>query len=146
MKRRREAKEHAGCDGKRETEREHPRIHQNECVLRERSRRHDCAKRAHAPIADADAEGSAAQRKHDALGEELSDEAPPSSAERGADGHFAFARRTARERQVRQVCAGDQQQHADSDEQHVQGALQLRSDDHIGEPLDAHAHPLFDSE
>ena len=64
--------------------------------------------------------------EQDVLGQELAHEAPPSGAERGADRDLALARRAARQRQVGEVRAADEQQHPDGAEQHVQRASELR--------------------
>ena len=58
--------------------------------------------------AEGGAERSTDQREHDALRQELPQEAPPTRAERRPDGELALARFGPSEHQVRQVGAGDE--------------------------------------
>ena len=60
------------------------------------------------------------EREHHALGEKLPDDAHAPCAERRADGDLAAARRAAREQEVRDVAARDQQHDADGREQDEQ--------------------------
>ena len=59
------------------------------------------------------ADDGAGPGEHEALGEQLTHEPPRAGAERRADGQLALARRRAREQQVRDVRAGDQQHEDD---------------------------------
>jgi hypothetical protein len=79
--------------------------------------------------------------EHDVLGEELANQTSAPGAERCANGHLALARRAARQRQVREIGAANQQQHADRAQEHVQGAAQLRADHrvHVANDRDAPA-------
>ena len=63
---------------------------------------------------------SAEQRQHDALGQELPDDADAAGAEGGADGHLALPCRRAGQQQVGDVRAGYQQHEADGGPQHEQ--------------------------
>ena len=62
----------------------------------------------------------AGDSQHAAFGEELTHQPAASGAERGAHGQLALPRRSAREQQVRDVGAGDQQDECDGAEQHEQ--------------------------
>ena len=69
------------------------------------------------PDAIADAEHAAGDRYQRALDEELADEAHPSAAERRAHRELVLPRGAARDQEVRDVDARDEQQEADGAEQ-----------------------------
>ena len=75
---------------------------------------------ADAPHGRRERDGAAERGEHDVLGEELADQTPAPAAERGADRHLARPPAAAREQQVRDVRAGDQQDEADRAEQERQ--------------------------
>ena len=64
------------------------------------------------PVRDQEAEAAGEEREQQALGEELAHQPAARGAEREAHRHLALARRRAREQQVRDVRAGDQQHQA----------------------------------
>ena len=64
--------------------------------------------------------GAAGERDDEALDQQLLDDAPPAGAEREADGNLALTRRGARDLQVGDVGAGNQQHAADQRHQHPQ--------------------------
>ena len=68
---------------------------------------------------------AADQAEDHALGEQLADQAAATGAERGPHGDLALARRRAREQQVRDVHARDQQHEADGAEQQPERASQV---------------------
>ena len=72
-----------------------------------------------------DAERAAGDADDQALGDQLAREAAPRRAERGADGHFAFAGAAAREQQVRDVGAGDEEDERDAGHQDHERGLEL---------------------
>jgi len=76
--------------------------------------------RAQAPEADGRAERAADERKQDALGQELPEQASARCAERGANRELALARFGTREDQVGQVRARDEEDEADGSLQHPQ--------------------------
>ena len=62
---------------------------------------------------------AAATRQQHALGQELADESPSSRAESGADGDLALPHGPARQREIGEIRAADQQHHAHRRKQHV---------------------------
>jgi hypothetical protein len=72
---------------------------------------------AHAPLRDQDAQRSAGDTEHDALGQELPDEPAAVCAESGADGKVLHPRRGTHEEEIGDVGAGDQKKEADGREQ-----------------------------
>ena len=142
LQRGREAEDHAGRQRQYQRECEHTRIHRDVRVAWQRERRDDQFEAVHHRVADQDPEGAADRGEQDVLGEKLPQQPPASSAERGAHGDVALARRAARERQVRQVHATDEQQHPHGAEQHIQRASELRADQDVDVPLDGDA-PTF---
>ena len=74
--------------------------------------------RAQAAKAERRAERPADERQHDPLGQELPQQPPASGAERRADRELALPRLGARQHQVRQVGAGDEQHEPDRALQH----------------------------
>ena len=82
---------------------------------------------------DGDAADAAGQREHDALGEQLADDAPTAGADRQPHADLALARGAAREQQVGDVGARDQQ-----DDEHRGGEhAHLRPDRIDDQVLDA---------
>ena len=61
---------------------------------------------------------AAADREHDAFDEQAADQPPAARAERGADAHLAAAHGRARQHQVGDVGAGDEQHQRHRSEQH----------------------------
>ncbi len=68
----------------------------------------------------------------------MQEQAAAAGAERGADGQLASADERAREQQVREVGAADQQQAADRAEQHVERGADGRGDGAVDERFDQH--------
>ena len=69
---------------------------------------------------------AAGERDDETLDQQLLDDAPPAGAEREADGDLALTRRGARDQQVGDVGAGDQQHAADHRHQHPQRPASAR--------------------
>ena len=67
------------------------------------------------PIPDDDAERAADRREQQALGQQLPDQPPARRAERQPDRHLFLPGRRARQQQVRDVGADDQQHQGDDD-------------------------------
>lgn len=117
--RRREAAEDAADQGDADREPERDRVDARLLEARhavrapgddrgdERAREHETGRRR-------------GEREHEALGQQLADDARLASAERGAYGDLARPRRAAREQQVGDVAAGDQQHQADRRQQRQQ--------------------------
>ena len=85
---------------------------------------------ASAAGASRQAEHSAGQRQHHALGEQLAHEAPAAGAQRGADGEFALQFQHARQQQVGHICAGDEQHETGAGQQHQErrrGRVRVKS-------------------
>ena len=91
----------------------------------ERQRRERGFQERHREVADRDAQGSAGYRNHHALGQELLHHATMTRAEREPDGDFTFARQRARQHDVRDVDAADEQHHADRCQKYIERPLQL---------------------
>jgi hypothetical protein len=72
------------------------------------------------------AECPAAQRQHQALGEELSGQPAPARAERGTDGQLALPGDAPGQEQVGDVGAGDEQDEADGHREHEEGRTDAR--------------------
>ena len=85
-----------------------------------------------AGVRQAKADDGARRRQHEALGEQLAHHPDPVGAERRAHGHLALARLRAREQQVGDVGAGDEQQEADGTEEQPDRAAD-GTDDLVGE-------------
>ena len=66
----------------------------------------------------------------------MQEQAAAAGAERGADGQLASADEGAREEQVREVGAADQQQAADGAEQHVERGADRRGDGAVDQRFD----------
>ena len=90
-------------------------------------------------VGEGEADHAADRRQHDALGEELGEEATSGRAHRRTDRHFALPRRAAREQQVGDVGARDQQHEPDRAEHHPQRGHQVRREEVVLERLDAGA-------
>jgi hypothetical protein len=80
-------------------------------------------------LGNAESCSAAEDREQGAFGEELAYQPLPSSAQGGADGDLLVASGGAREQQVGDVGAGDQQNQRDGAEQHQQGAADIA--DHV---------------
>ena len=76
-----------------------------------------------------DTQRAAAQREQNAFGQKLTDDAPRTGAQRGADRNFFLAGHGARQQQIGHVGAGDQQDAGDRAEQDQQGAARVA--DHL---------------
>ena len=97
-----------------------------------------CFDRHHAGRADRRADRAARDRQHQALGQDLTDDASAAGAEREPDRDLALTRRAAREQQVRDVRADDDQQHGHRHEKDAQRRFQ-RGDDAVLDGLDGEA-------
>ncbi len=82
------------------------------------------------------------RREHEALGQQLTHQAPAARPERGPDRHLARSQRAARQQQVGQVGAADQQHGAHRGHQHQQREPQLRPDTAIDPAIDR-GPPVF---
>ena len=78
--------------------------------------------RPHGQPGQDERERAPAEGEHDALGEELSEHAPPAGADRDAHGDLPPPRRRARHQQVGQVGARDEEHEDDGSEQDEHGA------------------------
>ena len=118
-KRGREAAQNAACDRDRERESERDGIDARLLEPRHarRARRDDPGDE---PLRQHEAGGRRRQRQHRAFGQQLAHDAAPAGAERGADGDFASTGGAAREQQVRDVAARDQQHESDGAQQDEQ--------------------------
>ena len=97
----------------------------------------DREQRANAGPADEQPEHAAGERQHDALGQQLPDDAAARSADRGADRDLAPAAGGAHEQQVGDVGAGDQQHEADGAAVDQQRRLDVAADDDVANRLHA---------
>ena len=86
-----------------------------------------------AQIADAQTDDAADEREENALDEQLPDDAPPGGAEREANGNFARPMRRARQQQIGDVRAGDEQHERDGAHQRPENSFDLRAQDAIEE-------------
>ena len=110
----------AGHDRQAERERDHVAVDPH-VVQPRNTGRLEPDQHVDAPDRQQQPETAADDAEDDAFGEELADEAAAGGAERAAHRHLAFARRRAREQQVGDVGAGDQQDEADGAEKHQHG-------------------------
>ena len=99
-----------------ETEEQNADVHLHGAGARQIGGR-DGHQRPDAPRAEQQPGGAAGQREHHAFRQQLAHQAPAPGAEGGAHRDFARSRRRAREQQVRDVDARDQQHEADRAEQ-----------------------------
>ena len=81
------------------------------------------------------AEHASRQRQHDALGEQLPDDAAARAADRGADGDFPPPAGRPHQQQIGDVGAGDQQHQADGAGQHHQRLAGV-SHQHVADRID----------
>ena len=84
------------------------------------------AKHAQAADREREASGPAERGEEQTLDERLSDEPPPAGAHGDANREFRLARGGARQHEVRDIDAGDEQHEAHRAEQHEQRALRGR--------------------
>ena len=134
---RRQPEDQAGDQRHREREDQGRQIDRHLVETRE-IRRRQREERRHAPARDDGTAEAGGERQHHALGEELADQAAASGADRRAHDDLAAARRGARQQQIGDVGAGDEQHEAHRAEQHEQ-RLPRRADDGLMERRDAHA-------
>ena len=88
--------------------------------------RSDLPEKLDAPVSDQQPGRSAKQREHDALGQRLAGKTPPRRPHGRPDRHFAATRRRAREKQVRDIDTGNQQDERDCGQERQQAALHRR--------------------
>ena len=88
-------------------------------------RRHERHHGVERPARDEDAQYPAGDREQHAFDEQLPDDGAAAGAKRCAERDLASARRCASQQQVRDVEAGDRQQHADRRVQHDERRLDL---------------------
>ena len=125
--RRHQAEHHAADRRHGEREEEHRHVHAHFVETRNALRRHR-QQRLGAPRRQQQADEPRHDREHDALGDELRDDAAAAGAERAADGDLALARRRPREQEVRDIRGRNQQQESDRAEQHVQDLADVADD------------------
>ena len=106
--------------------------------MRGRSAGRDGEQRAHAGVAEDEAEDAAGEREDDAFGEQLADDAGAAGAHGGADGEFTLAAGGADEEEIGDVGAGDEQDEADGSEEDEERGARV-ADDGVAERLDAEA-------
>ncbi|MDQ3137822.1 MAG: hypothetical protein M3Q93_09600 [Gemmatimonadota bacterium] len=114
-----EAEQHAGHERHREREEHHGRI-DADLIHARQIRRIDRDQRPHSPEREEQAQASAGQRQQHALGQELTHEPLPAGAKRGPDGDLLRAGRGARQQQIGDVGACDQEHEPDGAQQHQQ--------------------------
>ncbi len=102
----------------------------------------DGQQRAHANVAEHEAEDAAGDGKHHAFGEQLADDAGAAGTHGGADGEFALAAGGAHEQEIGDVGAGDEQHEADRAEKDQQ-RLARAGNDGVAQRL--HAEAVFGS-
>ena len=112
---RRQAKEKSRADGNRERDEQHGRVEANLLVCPELGRRERQEQR-HRPVGQRDAERRSGDRKQDALGQQLTDDATAAGAKRGAHRDLASTAGGASQQQVGGVRARDHQQQPDGPE------------------------------
>ena len=119
LQRRREAEQQGRRERGRQRERRDSPIHRDGIETRQ-SRRSERQDRADRPARDEQAARAARQRQQQTLGQELARQPGPPRAERRPYRQFARTGRGAREQQVRDVRAGDEQHEGHRAEQQVQ--------------------------
>ena len=82
------------------------------------------------PVRQHQAEAGAGHAEHHRLGDQLPQQPGAPGAERRADSQLPVPRRPAREQQVRDVAAGDEQHETNRAEQHEQWPAHV-ADDHL---------------
>ena len=113
MQRRRQPEDNAGQHTDRRDVADHHVIHGEGDPVRLVRILDRSVQPAHTGDGEAEAQGPADAAEHDALDEQLTDDAPAGRAEGDPHGELAGAMRGAREQQVRDVRAGDEQHEAD---------------------------------
>ncbi len=84
----------------------------------------------------ADPKRAADQREHDAFGQQLPDDAPAAGAERGPHRQLARAHGRAREQQVGDVGAADEEHESDDAEEQHRREPQIAADHRVVQPLE----------
>ncbi len=129
--------EHGGAKG----EGKHGKIEADDGFGGDDPRRYEGNEAFEATPSEEGAEDCAANGEQKTFDEELTNDAPASGSEGGADGEFFFAGGGAGEEQVGDVAATDEEQEAYGGEDDVQGGAEL-ADDEIGERFDVNAEFL----
>ena len=110
--------------------REHLRVDGDVGQARQRSRRKR-SQQVHAPGGEHQSRGAAKQRDDQALGEQLAQQPRTAGAERGANRQLAVARRRARQQQVRDIRARDEQDERDGAEQDEERPAHFANQFHV---------------
>ncbi len=130
-----DARERAG----REREREHRQVEPHVGLGRQRAVRHQEQDAFQDGRRERDAERPSDRRQHEALDEQLPHDLPARRAERRAQRELALTGGAARQQQVRDVGAGDEQHESDGAEQQPQRRLRRVAEEVVLERLDAGA-------
>ena len=120
----RDAKNQPGEDAQRERKDEHSRIEMNVGNAR-KIRGSKGKQRIQSPAREQHAGQAAAEREENAFSQELADEPGPAGAKCGADRNLAVPRGRAREKEVGDIGAGDEQHAADRAEQGVEHSADI---------------------
>jgi hypothetical protein len=130
--RRREPEEQAGEQCHSERVDQHGRVDRH-VGNRQQVRRQRAIDHADGPDRARDARGAANRRQHDALDEELPQQPAAARADRRSDGDLLLPCCRAREQQIGDVRASDQQHESDRAEQDEQRGLELRRHECLAE-------------
>ena len=125
-----------------QTEQHDPHVERGRHRRRQQTRRNQRRRGPEDRGADADAQRPAKHREHQALGEQLPDDASALGAERGAHGNLTGARRRPREQQVGDVRTAQEQHEAHHAQQEHRRRLQVAADDAGADRFDDDAGPL----
>jgi hypothetical protein len=117
--------------------RQHPSVHRDVVEARKQPRRHG-DEGMHRPRRERDADRGSGQGEHETFRNELSNDAPGGRAERGANRHLTRSARGANEKQIGDVCTGDQQHESHRAQNGVQRRPQI-ADELVLQRLDGAA-------
>ena len=142
LPRRRASEQHAGQSTRRQRKQQHRNVQAHVGFGWQRERRHQRHDAVQHQRREPDAEDAADRGERHALREHLTEQPGADCPHRGADRQLPLPRRPARQQQVRDVRAGDEQDEPHGAEQQPQRGLRLLAQEVVLQRLDAR-RPTF---
>ena len=125
LKRRQDPDEQPRGCREREAPQQHPAVDARSKIEHRELRGDQRRRRLQADVREQKPCGRAGEREEQALGQQVTREPPPPGAERKAHGQLALPRRRAREKQVREVGARDEEHERHGAEEHERGRTRV---------------------
>ena len=142
LPRRSEAEQQPDEKRGRGTERDHAHVEGERHRRGQQPLRNHRGRDAQNRRADAHSQDAPDRREHQAFGQELADDARPAGAQRRPDRQLTRAHRGARQQQVGDVGAADEQHEADDAEEQHRRQAELAADQGVVQRLERDAAPL----